>query len=204
MPVLRGTIDQRLVNVRTLSDDVRRNSTCAWTRKPRSISPEFSMRATMFETASFLRQVRPAWLALAGILLSTFPAARLEAPYRMRATATSTTEPPSTPPDRREPESKLWWNDGSWWGSLWDRNANRYSIHRFEPGTQSGQYRNRDRSTVQHNSDALWTASSLHRLPRVREQLRLDVLRQRGASLSLSATTRARGPTALIRAFRST
>ncbi|TMQ73690.1 MAG: hypothetical protein E6K81_03405, partial [Candidatus Eisenbacteria bacterium] len=40
-------------------------------------------------------------------------------------------------PTGEKPESKLWWNDGSWWGSLWDPNASSYAIHRLDLDTQS-------------------------------------------------------------------
>jgi hypothetical protein len=36
-----------------------------------------------------------------------------------------------------KPESKLWWNDGSWWGSLWSTSGNAYHIHRLDLATQS-------------------------------------------------------------------
>jgi PKD repeat protein len=31
-----------------------------------------------------------------------------------------------------KPESKLWWNDDSWWGSIWSTSANRYDIYRLD------------------------------------------------------------------------
>ncbi len=31
-------------------------------------------------------------------------------------------------PTGEKPESKLWWNDGSWWGSLCNPTAHRYHI----------------------------------------------------------------------------
>jgi hypothetical protein len=31
-----------------------------------------------------------------------------------------------------KPESKLWWNDGYWWGSLYSPSAGGYRIHRFD------------------------------------------------------------------------
>jgi hypothetical protein len=34
------------------------------------------------------------------------------------------------------PESKLWWNDGYWWASLWVPNASTYRIHRFDLANQ--------------------------------------------------------------------
>jgi hypothetical protein len=36
-----------------------------------------------------------------------------------------------------KPQSKLWWNDGYWWGSLWANSTERYRIHRFDLATQS-------------------------------------------------------------------
>ena len=40
-------------------------------------------------------------------------------------------------PTGEKPESKLWWNDGSWWGSLWNPQASQHRIHRFDSGSQS-------------------------------------------------------------------
>jgi len=46
-----------------------------------------------------------------------------------------------TTPDQaatgEKPQSKLWWNDGLWWGSLWDPAMNKYAIHRLDFSTQS-------------------------------------------------------------------
>ncbi|MBI5031561.1 MAG: hypothetical protein HZB51_13620 [Chloroflexi bacterium] len=36
-----------------------------------------------------------------------------------------------------KPESKLWWNDGLWWGSLWSTAGNAYRIHRLDLASQS-------------------------------------------------------------------
>jgi hypothetical protein len=36
-----------------------------------------------------------------------------------------------------KPESKLWWNDGYWWGSLWNALGNAYHIYRLDLETQS-------------------------------------------------------------------
>lgn len=38
-------------------------------------------------------------------------------------------------PTGERSESKLWWNDGYWWGSLWDSVAVEYRIFRYEPGS---------------------------------------------------------------------
>lgn len=34
-------------------------------------------------------------------------------------------------------ESKLWWNDGSWWGVLWNAGSKRYEIYRFNAAKQN-------------------------------------------------------------------
>ncbi len=39
-------------------------------------------------------------------------------------------------PTAEKPESKLWWNNGFWWGSLWDPSTNKYRIHRFDVANQ--------------------------------------------------------------------
>jgi len=57
----------------------------------------------------------------------------VQAGYRDFSYATAVDEQPAG----EKPESKLWWNDGFWWGSLWDANATTYSIHRFNVATQS-------------------------------------------------------------------
>jgi len=36
-----------------------------------------------------------------------------------------------------KPESKLWWNDGFWWGSLFNSAAGQYHIYRLNWGTQT-------------------------------------------------------------------
>ncbi|MCG8603560.1 IPT/TIG domain-containing protein, partial [bacterium] len=62
-----------------------------------------------------------------------------------------------------KPESKLWWNDGLWWGSLWDPDANVYRIHRFNLQSQcwvSVGPEIDDRS--QSRGDALWDGEKLY------------------------------------------
>ncbi len=39
-------------------------------------------------------------------------------------------------PTGEKPESKLWFNDGFWWGILWSTSGNAYHIHRLEESTQ--------------------------------------------------------------------
>jgi len=40
-------------------------------------------------------------------------------------------------PTHGKTQSKLWWNDGSWWGVLWNAAANRYEIYRLNAANQS-------------------------------------------------------------------
>ncbi|MEZ4746655.1 MAG: T9SS type A sorting domain-containing protein [Calditrichia bacterium] len=39
-------------------------------------------------------------------------------------------------PTGEKPESKLWYNNGYWWGSLWDAGNDEYRIFRFDPASQ--------------------------------------------------------------------
>jgi len=42
-----------------------------------------------------------------------------------------------THPTAEKPESKLWWNDGFWWGSLYNSAAGEFRIYRLNWGTQT-------------------------------------------------------------------
>jgi uncharacterized repeat protein (TIGR02543 family) len=66
-------------------------------------------------------------------------------------------------PTAEKPESKLWWNDGFWWGSLWHPASNKYRIHRFDLSTQSWidvgpDIEDRPKSLA----DALWDGQKLY------------------------------------------
>ncbi len=66
-------------------------------------------------------------------------------------------------PTEHKPESKLWFNDGSWWGSLYDSVAKKYMIHRLDAATQSWQKTGVliDNRASSH-SDALWDGTKLY------------------------------------------
>jgi PKD repeat protein len=36
-----------------------------------------------------------------------------------------------------KPESKVWWNDGFWWGSIWDATSADFHIFKLDQGTQA-------------------------------------------------------------------
>src|SRR4029077_12787203 len=42
-----------------------------------------------------------------------------------------------TPTGSKRAESVLWYNDGSWWGNLWDTATSDFHIFRFNTATQS-------------------------------------------------------------------
>jgi PKD repeat protein len=42
-----------------------------------------------------------------------------------------------TAPSGSKPESKLWWNDGSWWASMWDTGSGSFHIFRLDLLTQT-------------------------------------------------------------------
>jgi len=72
----------------------------------------------------------------------------------------------NTPHDKitaEKPESKIWWNDGIWWGTLWDPDINKYRIHRLDENNQNwvnvGPEVD-DRNTTL--SDALWDGQKLY------------------------------------------
>ena len=64
-------------------------------------------------------------------------------------------------PTGEKPESKLWWNDGFWWGSLYNRSTDRYQIYRLNWGTQIWEDTGialDDRRTSK--ADAMWDEAS--------------------------------------------
>jgi PKD repeat protein len=68
------------------------------------------------------------------------------------------TEPPGS-----KPESKLWWHDGFWWGSLWDTRSRDHHIFRLDPESQNWN----DTGVAvdgrsQTRSDVLWDGRKLY------------------------------------------
>jgi hypothetical protein len=66
-------------------------------------------------------------------------------------------------PTGQKPQSKLWFNDGTWWGVLFNPGAGQFRIHRFNQPSQSWT----DTGVVvdtrkQVYSDALWDGSRLY------------------------------------------
>lgn len=71
-------------------------------------------------------------------------------------------------PTGEKPESKLWWNDGIWWGSLWDPVLRQHTIHRFEVAAQSWTSTGTvidDRPNAK--ADALWDGQHLYLVSKI-------------------------------------
>ncbi len=69
----------------------------------------------------------------------------------------------SSEPTYGKTESKLWWNDGRWWGMLWNPGTNRYEIYRFDVATQSWVSTNTAADTRSASkADALWDGQYLY------------------------------------------
>ena len=66
-------------------------------------------------------------------------------------------------PSQEKPESKLWYHDGSWWGSLWSNPADAFTVHQLDAITQAWT----DTGTVLESSgnyrqDTLFDGSNLY------------------------------------------
>jgi PKD repeat protein len=99
------------------------------------------MRVTAaFERAGERGRTRPRvfWVVLLVGLLAVFafPSAPSAAPGDIGYEG-----PPSTgsgsAPTGSKPESKLWWNDGFWWASMWDPGSADFHIFKLNTGTQT-------------------------------------------------------------------
>lgn len=60
-------------------------------------------------------------------------------------------------PTETKPESKLWWNDGFWWGILWDPVLHVHRIHKFNVASQCWTSVGPDLDERAHSAaDVLW------------------------------------------------
>lgn len=76
-------------------------------------------------------------LLLAGLLAAfALPAQATAAPGDIGFEGPSSVGSGSAPTGSK-PESKLWWNDGSWWASMWDTASADFHIFKLSTGTQT-------------------------------------------------------------------
>src|SRR5215212_745412 len=65
-------------------------------------------------------------------------------------------------PTAEKPQSKLWFNDGTWWASMFNRSVEEYHIYRYDRGTHTWS----DTGTLidernTSKADTLWDGSRL-------------------------------------------
>jgi trimeric autotransporter adhesin len=75
-------------------------------------------------------------LVALGVAAFSFPAAAKAAPGDIGYEGPSSTGA-GTAPTGSKPESKLWWNDGFWWASMWDTASADFHIFKLDLGTQT-------------------------------------------------------------------
>jgi PKD repeat protein len=69
----------------------------------------------------------------------------------------------STPTGTKRAESVLWWNDGSWWASMWDTARQDFHIHRLDVTAQTWINTGVSIDTrANTHADVLWDGSKLY------------------------------------------
>jgi len=110
-------------------------------------------------THNLIVRCTPPLLLILALLLAASPAGATSVTtgYRDFSFGSGVTSSPTG----EKPESKLWWNDGSWWGSLINNSVHGYHIFRFDLANQSWVDTGvalDDRGDSK--ADALWDASA--------------------------------------------
>jgi hypothetical protein len=107
-------------------------------------------------------------VALPAALLTQASATAVEVGYRDFGYGTTTSAPTG-----QKPESKLWFNDGSWWGALFNADSRRFEIYRHDavrlpdnPWVTTGVSLDTRRTS---SADLLWDGTWLHALSHVRD-----------------------------------
>ncbi len=79
------------------------------------------------------------WLLLvvSSLLIGNMSPARASEPVEVGYRDFSYGTSGNSTPTGEKPESKLWWNDGFWWGSLYDDAAQAYHIYRLDLTSQT-------------------------------------------------------------------
>ncbi|MBE4718273.1 hypothetical protein DAD99_09025 [Pseudarthrobacter sp. AB1] len=118
---------------------------------------EPTMKTT--RAAKWLSQTLAIAVIVAGSLLAASPVASADPAYGTPSLSYSGV---SNPPTSDKPQSKLWWNDGSWWADMWKAGSG-WSIFRLDRATQSwvdtGVVNDTRGSTL---ADTLWDGSHLY------------------------------------------
>jgi len=113
--------------------------------------------AKTFRRAAFFHAV--VTVAILGVFSSLSAQTPIAAGYRDFYFTKSV----NSTPTGEKPQSKLWWNDGIWWGSLWDPIPKTHTIHRFNLATQSWTSTGTAiDSRANAKADALWDGQRLY------------------------------------------
>ncbi|MDQ0769288.1 PKD repeat protein [Pseudarthrobacter defluvii] len=109
--------------------------------------------------ASWLAQTVVAAVVVAGSILVWSPAASADPVYGTQSISYSGL---ANPPTADKPQSKLWWNDGSWWADMWTTGSG-WHIYRLDRGTHvwvdTGVLNDARGSTL---ADTLWDGTHLY------------------------------------------
>src|SRR5215204_2700149 len=69
----------------------------------------------------------------------------------------------SEPTGSKRAESAVWWNDGYWWGNMWDPVSRDFHIFRFNPAFQTWTDTGVTLDTLNAtNADTLWDGTHLY------------------------------------------
>ncbi|WP_426989731.1 PKD domain-containing protein [Pseudarthrobacter sp. Y6] len=110
-------------------------------------------------TKRFLSQVFAFCLAVAGTAVFTSTAAQAATTYGTQSISYSGV---ANPPTSDKPQSKLWWNDGSWWADMWTTGSG-WHIYRLDRSARKWVdtgLRNDNRANTL--ADTLWDGSHLY------------------------------------------
>ncbi|CAN5657072.1 hypothetical protein BH10ACT1_BH10ACT1_26990 [soil metagenome] len=108
----------------------------------------------MFELRSRRRIVRSVVVSVALLLVAAGCDIGWEGP---------SFEGASGSPSGSKPESKLWYNDGTWWADLWDVGTGDFYVHRLDLGSRQWVRTNTRLDTrANSRSDSLWDGTHLY------------------------------------------
>jgi hypothetical protein len=126
-------------------------------------------RGSAWAVGGAFRRCRLLALALAvvggGLFVSASPSGAVGGEVGYRDFSYQTSSPNTTPsaPTAKEVQSKLWFNDGSWWGVLFTVSAKAYQIYRFDWAAQSWISTGVTVDTrVTTRNDVLWDGTHLY------------------------------------------
>lgn len=107
---------------------------------------------------TWLAQSVLAVLVVAGSFLAWSPVASADPVYGTQSISYSGV---ANPPTSDKPQSKLWWNDGSWWADMWTTGSG-WHIYRLDRGTHTWDTGTLNDARGNTLADALWDGTHLY------------------------------------------